>query len=168
MAEVRIEHLIDTTDDGFWKLFFDPEYNKKLFYEVLGFESWKQVSLDETDTRIERVVDVVPKVGDLPGPLKKLAEGGAGYRERDTFDKAQKRMKVQIEPSSLQGKLTISGNMYTVPAGDGKCRRIYDSSVVAKIFGVGGMIESRILADVKSSYDQAAAFTNRWIKEKGL
>jgi hypothetical protein len=168
MAEVRIEHLIDTTDDGFWKLFFDADYNRRLFYEVLGFESWKQVSLDETDSRIERVVDVVPKVGDLPGPLKKLAEGGAGYRERDTFDKAQKRMKVHIEPSALQGKLTISGTMYTVPAPDGKCRRIYDSSVVAKIFGVGGMIESRILADVKSSYDQAAAFTNRWIKEKGL
>lgn len=168
MADLRIEHVIDTTDDGFWKIFFDAEYNKKLFYEVLGFESWKQVKFEDTDARIERTVEVMPKVPDLPGPLRKLAEGGAGYRERDSFDKAQKRMRVDIEPSALQGKLTISGIMHTVPAGERKCRRIYDSTVVAKVFGVGGMIESRILAEVKSSYDRAAAFTNQWIREKGL
>ncbi|HVU05107.1 MAG TPA: DUF2505 family protein [Polyangiaceae bacterium] len=168
MADLRIEHVFETTDDGFWKLFFDPEYNRKLFLETLGFESWKIASFDESDSRIERVVDVVPKVGELPGPLKKLAEGGAGYRERDSFDKAQKRMKVTIEPSALQGKLTIGGTMYTKPEGDRRVRRIYDTSVVAKVFGVGGMIENRILSEVKTSYDQAAVFTNRWIKEKGL
>ena len=73
-----------------------------------------------------------------------------------------------IEPTTLRGKLHITGLLYTEPAGEGKCRRIYESSVVAKIFGVGGMIESRIIADVKASYDKAAEFTNRWVKEKRL
>jgi len=40
--------------------------------------------------------------------------------------------------------------------------------VTAKMFGIGGMIEGRILADIKQSYDKAAEFTNRWIREKGL
>jgi hypothetical protein len=168
MADARIEHVLNCTDDTFWKVFFDPEYNKELFLKVLEFDAWKLVSLDEKADRIERVVDVVPKLGDLPGPLKKLAEGGAGYRERDFFDRAQKRMRTEIEPSTLHGKLTISGNMFTQPAGEGKCRRVYDITVTAKIFGVGGMIESRILSDVKASYEKAAAFTNRWVKEKGL
>jgi hypothetical protein len=168
MADARIEHVLSCTDDTFWKVFFDPEYNKELFLKVLEFDAWKLVSLDEKPDRIERVVDVVPKLGDLPGPLKKLAEGGAGYRERDVFDRAQKRMRTDIEPSTLQGKLTINGNMFTQPAGEGKCRRIYDINVTAKIFGVGGMIESRILGDVKASYEKAAVFTNRWVKEKGL
>jgi hypothetical protein len=168
MADARIEHTLNCTDDTFWKVFFDPEYNKELFLRVLGFDSWKLVTLEDKGDRIERVVDVVPKLGDLPGPLKKLVEGGAGYRERDTFDKAAKRMKLVVEPSVLSGKLTISGNMYTAPAGEGKCRRIYESTVVAKVFGVGGMIETRILADIRSSYDKAAEFTNRWVNEKGL
>src|SRR5206468_8927198 len=132
---------------------------------IFRFESWKLVSLDDNGDRIERVVDVVPRMGDLPGPLKKLVEGGAGYRERDVFDKKAKRMTLKVEPSVLQGKLTISGVMHTEPVGDAQCRRIYETSIVAKVFGVGGMIESRILEDVKKSYDKAAAFTNRWVKE---
>jgi hypothetical protein len=66
----------------------------------------------------------------------------------------------------LKGKLTISGVMRTEPAGESQCRRIYDTSVVAKVFGIGGMIESRIIQDVKASYDKAATFTNRWVKER--
>jgi hypothetical protein len=77
-------------------------------------------------------------------------------------------MKITIEPTVLHGKLTVTGNMYTQPAGEKQCRRIYDSNVVAKVFGVGGMIESRIIQDVKASYDKAAQFTNRWVAEKGL
>ncbi len=166
--DARIEHTLNCTDDTFWKVFFDPEFNHELFLKVLAFDSWKLVSLEDSGARVERVVDVVPKIGDLPGPLKKLVEGGAGYRERGSFDRAAKRMKIVVEPSVLQGKLTIGGNMYTQPAGDGKCRRIYETSVVAKVFGIGGMIESRIVGEVKASYDKAAEFTNRWIKEKGL
>jgi len=165
MADARIEHLIHCSDEKFWTVFFDVEYNQKLFLDELRFESWKLVSLDDKGDRIERVVDVVPRLGDLPGPLKKLVEGGAGYRERDVFDKKTKRMTLKVEPSVLQGKLTISGVMHTEPVGEAQCRRIYETSIVAKVFGIGGMIESRILDDVKKSYDKAAAFTNRWVRE---
>jgi hypothetical protein len=168
MADARIEHIIHCSEDSFWKVFFDPEFNRQLFYDALHFESWKQVSLEDTPARIDRVVDVVPKVGDLPLPLKKLVEGGIGYREKASFDKGTKRMKLIVEPTTLQGKLQISGVLYTQVIDDRTCRRVYESSVVAKIFGLGGMIEGRIQADVKASYDQAARFTNQWVKEKGL
>jgi len=168
MAETRIEHVISCGEDNFWKVFFDPEFNKKLFLDVLGFEAWKLVRLDEHDDRIERVVEAVPKMQDLPGPLKKLVENGAGYRETGNFIRAKKQMTVTVVPSVLEGKLTISGLMRTEPAGDGQCRRIYDQSVVAKVFGIGGIIENRIIGDVKASYDKAAAFTNQWVKEKGI
>ncbi len=168
MADARIEHVLDCNEDTFWKVFFDLEFNRELFLRELGFEGWNQVSFDETAGRIERVVDVVPKLGDLPGPLKKLVEGGAGYKERDVFDKAKKHMTIAVQPSVLEGKLSISGVQYTQAAGDGKCRRIHEATVVAKIFGVGSMIENRIIADIRKSYDVAATFTNRWVREKGL
>ncbi len=165
MADARIEHVFQCPEDRFWKVFFDPEYNKGLFLGELGFESWKEVSRDDQADRLERVVDAVPRIGDLPGPLKKLVEGGAGYRERNVFDKKAKRMTISVEPSVLQGKLFISGTMHTEPVGEGQCRRIYVNTVVAKVFGIGGMIESRIIQDVRTSYDKAAVFTNRWVKE---
>lgn len=168
MADTRIEHVISCSEDNFWKVFFDPEFNKKLFLDVLGFDAWKLVRLDEHEDRIERVVEAVPKIQDLPGPLKKLVENGAGYRETGVFSRAKKQMTVSITPSALADKLTITGLMHTEPAGNGQCRRIYDQSVTAKVFGIGGLIENRIIGDVKTSYDKAAAFTNEWVKEKGL
>jgi len=168
MAETHIEHLINGSEDTFWKLFFDPEYNRVLFLEVLRFDAWSISSQDETELRIERVVDAVPPIGDLPGPLKKFVENGAGYRERGSFDKKTKRMNIVVEPSALPGKITVTGVIHTEPLGDHRCKRLYDSTVVAKVMLVGGMIESKIIADMRASYDKAAEFTNQWIADKGL
>jgi hypothetical protein len=168
MSDARIVHDIQGSEETFWKVFFDKEYNEELFLKALGFDAWKLVSLEEAADKIERVVDAIPKVGDLPGPLKKLVENGVGYRERGTFIRAEKRMKMVVEPTVMADKLSISGVIHTERTGDKSCRRIYDAVVTAKVFGIGGVIENRILADIKQSYDKAAEFTNRWIKEKGL
>jgi hypothetical protein len=164
MADVRIEHVLNCSEDAFWKMFFDPKFNEELYYKVLKFESWKLVSEDDKADKYERVVDVVPNLADLPGPLKKLAEGGAGYRERNVFDRAAKRMTMTAEPTTLQGKLTIGGRIYTQAMGENSVKRIAEMTVVAKVFGVGGMIENRIMGDMKASYDKAAVFSNEWAK----
>lgn len=168
MADTRIEHTIHSSQETFWKIFFAEDYNRELFLKELEFDAWKIVSFEDTPDRIERVVDVVPKIPDLPGPLKKLVEGGAGYRERNVFDKKTNKMSVLVEPSVLSGKLTIAGTIRTEPLGDRQCKRIVELTVTAKVFGIGGLVENRILSETKASYDKAAAFTNRWIKEKGL
>jgi hypothetical protein len=168
-TKARIEHVFNCSPETYWtKIFFDEEYNRRTFLEALGFESWKQVSLDETEAETKRVVDAVPKMAVLPAPLKKFAESGLGYREVATFDKKGRRLKIEVEPSSLKGKLSISGTITCEPAGDSKCRRVYETTIEAKVFGVGGMIEKRILQDVEKSYAEAAVFTNKFIAEKGL
>lgn len=167
MTDTRIEHTIQASQETFWKVFFSDDYNQALFLKELQFDEWKIVSLDDKPDRLERVVDVIPKLPDLPGPLKKLAEDGAGYRERNVFDKKANRMSVSIEPSSLAGKLTIAGTIRTEPLGDNQCKRIVELQVNAKVFGIGGLIEGKVISEVKASYDKAAAFTNRWVKEKG-
>jgi hypothetical protein len=168
MASERIEHTYNCSVDTFWgKIYFDEEYNRRLFLECLKFEAWQVVSFDESEERIVRVTDVKPKVADLPGPLKKLAEKGLGYRETGTFDKKTQRFMADIQPESLRDKLTIKGEMHCEPVGTDKCRRIFEVSATAKVFGVGGMIEKRILSDIAVSYEKAAAFTNGYITEKG-
>ena len=169
MADARIEHIFNCSEETFWnKLFFDQDYNRRLFTEELAFPVWKEVKKEDKGDEIHRSIEIVPKLGDLPAPLKKLVGDGVGYREDGVFDKKTRRYKVKIVPNKLVDKLFITGELHTEPAGDNKCKRIYLASVEAKVFGIGGMLEKRVLGDIQNGYDAGARFTNKYIAEKGL
>lgn len=169
MAEVHIEHIFNCSEDTFWdKVFWDDGYNDRMFSEALKFPVHDRVRQDDKGDTIERVIDVVPKLGDMPAALKKVIGEGVGYREDGVFDKKTRHFKVKITPNKLSDKMTITGEFFTEPAGDGKCKRVFNCTAVAKIFGVGGMLEKRIMADMQQSYDTAAKFTNQYLKEKEL
>jgi hypothetical protein len=40
--------------------------------------------------------------------------------------------------------------------------------VEARVFGLAGLIEDRLLDDIEKSYARSAAFTNRWITDHKL
>jgi hypothetical protein len=40
--------------------------------------------------------------------------------------------------------------------------------VEARVFGVAGLIEDRLLDDIEKSYAKSALFTNRWIEQRKL
>jgi hypothetical protein len=46
--------------------------------------------------------------------------------------------------------------------------RVVDFEIKVSIFGVGGVIEGFIEKTVRESYDRGAAFTNTFLREKGL
>jgi len=169
MKERRIEHTYDCSADVFWsKIFLDEEYNRKLFLEELHFESWRVVSSQERGSELHRVVEAVPRLGDLPLALKRLLSEGASYQERGVVDRGAQRYRLEVTPRSLASKLSISGELFTTPLAERSCRRTYVARVEARVFGVGGMIEDRLLSDIERSYAKAAVFTNRWIAEHGL
>jgi hypothetical protein len=169
MADVRIEHVFNCSADTFWeKIFLDEEFNRRLFTQILGFPVWKEVKREETGDEIRRVVEVVPKLGDLPGPIKKLIGEGVGYREEGVYDRKTRRYKLNIIPNKLTDKLTVKGEIFTEPAGDNKIKRVYTANVEARVFGVGGMLEKRLVADMENGYAEGAKFTNQYIAEKGL
>lgn len=169
MNAVHIEHIFNCSEDTFWnKLFFDDEYNDRMFKQALGFPVYNRVKFDDGPNEITRVLDVVPQMGDLPGPLKKLIGDGTGYRENGRYDKQTRRYEIEVIPNKLSDKVTIQGVIFTAPAGEGKCKRVFDAKVEAHIFGVGSMLEKRIVADMEKSYGVGAKFTNDFIAEKGL
>ena len=168
MADVYIEHTYNCSEDTFWnQVFFDEEYNRRLFREALGFPHWAIKKQDDQGDRIERVVEVTPKVGELPGPIKKIIGDSVSYREEGVYDKKSRRYRIKIVPSKLADKLTIEGELYLEPVGD-HCKRIFKAQVTAKIFGLGGIVEKRLIADMEQSYAIGARFTNQFIAEKGL
>jgi hypothetical protein len=168
MANARIEHVYDCSEDTFWnRLIFDEEYNRRLFREALGFPQHELVKSEDTDTHLKRVVQVTPKLSEMPGPIKKLIGDSLSYREEGSFDKKARRYSLTIIPSKLADKMTVTGVIRTESLGDKKCRRIFETTVKCDIFGVGGMVEKRLIGDMEASYAAAARFTNQFVVEKG-
>lgn len=169
MAEVKIEHIYNCSEDTFWgKLFFDDEYNRQLFKDALQFPGYEVASQKEDDKQIHRVINVVPKLGPMPGPVKKLIGDGLGYTEDGTFDRATRRYRIKITPNKLADKIKIEGVLYTKPAGDNKVNRVFECKVDVKIFGLGGLVEKQVIGDMEVSYAKGAEFTNKYLADKGL
>lgn len=169
MATLEVEHVYNCSEATYWdRIFLDAEYNERLFKTELKFPSWRELSREERGGLIHRVIEVVPYVGELPGPIKAVVGEGIGYEERGVYDRAAKNYKVTVVPNKLADKLNVKVEQWTVPDGEGRCRRKMRGDVNVKIFGVGGAIEKRMLSDLERSYQKTADFTNRFIAEKGL
>jgi len=106
----------------------------------------------------------MPTVGDLPGAIKSLIGDNLGYTEEGTYDKKLRRFRVKVVPSVLADKLSVRGEIWLQPQGTDRCKRIFDAQVSVKIFGVGSIIEKRLIADLQLSYNAGAAFTTEYLK----
>lgn len=169
MAELRVEHVFNCSEETFWtKVFFDDEYNKRLFQENLRFPVWRVLKTEERGDEVLRTIEASPPIGDLPGPLKAVVGDSAGYEERGVFDKKTRRYKVQVVPNRMADKVSVSVEMWTEPLGDAQCKRFARATATAKIFGVGGLLEKKLLGDLERSYTKSATFTNTFVAEKGL
>lgn len=159
----RITHTFQCDPETYWKNFFDPEYGRALFVNRLQFEQWDIVEQADTEDGLRRVIEAVPRVGDLPGPIKALIKNGTGYREEGEFFRSQQRYHTRIIPASLGDRLEVKGDMFVERLGEGRCQRHYDCEVVAHIRLIGSMLEKRVLDDVEKSYGKAAEFTQEWL-----
>lgn len=169
MATLEIEHTFNCSEATFWdRIFLDPDYNERLFKNELKFPVWRELSREERGGVLHRVVEVVPYVGELPAALKAVVGEGIGYEERGVLDRNAKTYKVSVVPNKMADKLSVKVDLWTVADGDKRCKRKARAEATVKIFGVGGTIEKRLLADLERSYTKSAEFTNRYIAEKGL
>ncbi len=168
MQEIVIRHEMACDEDTYWyKCVFDAEYNTKLYLEELRFPQYELESQTEDDATIKRRVKVAPKIPPLPGPLKKVIGDGLAYVESGTFDRVKKRYTFTAIPNALGDKAATKGEMYVETLGDKKIARVARISVDVKVFMVGSLVEDQILNSLRSSYEAAASFTNRYVKAKG-
>jgi hypothetical protein len=157
MATIELRHEFNCDEATFWKeVFFDADFNRKLFLEHLRFARWDVTKMEEDDKQIRRTLEIVPTTGDMPGPLKKFASD-LGFREEAVFDKASKVHRFEVIPNKMANKLTIGGQVTVEAQGSGVVRLV-KFEVKAKIFGIGGLLEQRIIADSKVNYDKGHAY----------
>jgi hypothetical protein len=169
MPEVTLRHEIDTDEDTYWaKCVFDADFNKKLYIDALKFPQWKLLDSKEDDAKIYRKVQVDPPTGDMPAAVKKVIGDRLSYVEEGTWDRKTKRYSFKVTPSTMAEKTKVAGEMWTEKLGEKKVVRITKINVEVKVFMVGGLVEDRIIADLRSSYDKGTVFTNQYIAENGL
>jgi hypothetical protein len=163
MATFTMHHDLDCDVDTFWRWFVDKDFNNTLF-KALGFPKWEILEQNETDTQITRKVSGAPKM-DAPAPVVKALGGGLAYIEDGTFDKKAKSWHFKMTPGTLKDKLRMEGTVKCEPRGEGKSKRVVEITAEAKIFGIGGMVESALEKSFRTGWADSAAFINKWVKE---
>jgi hypothetical protein len=157
MSQFALSHEINCDQDGFWARFFDSTLNEKFYKETLAYPDFKVLEQTETDTNIFRKLQIKPAL-DMPGPIAKLLGPNYSYIEEGSFDKSTQIWTWKQIPSTLVDKLLTQGSIRLEPIDDGKVRRISSITVVAKVFGVGGLIESTSEKQIRQQYDISAKF----------
>jgi len=165
MGKFTVTHEIRCNVETFWKTFFDQSFNEKLYLEALGFPAYTTVDQRETETQITRKVQGTPKMN-MPGPVAKLFGSNFSYTEDGSFDKANKVWRWKLIPSTLADKMIQEGSVRLEPIGDDKVRRVAELVIEAKIFGVGGLIESSAEKQLREGWDTSAVFMNKYLEEK--
>jgi hypothetical protein len=169
VQDLEVRHELDCDPDTYWeKCVLDDDFNRRFFLEALKFPSYKLLEQKDSGTEVLRRVLVEPTLAGLPGPVKKVVGDSMTYLEEGTYDRSAKRYRFTTAPTgSLKEKAKTSGEMFCESRGDKKCLRIARLHVDVKVFMVGGLIEERIVSDLRSSYDKSAQFTNQFLREKG-
>lgn len=164
MKKITLRHEINCSVDHFWKVFFDKEFNTTLFLESLGFPEYQILAQEETDSTITRTIKGTPKM-EMPKPVMKLLGDGFSYEESGSLNRATGEWKWRTTPAKLADKLRTEGVVTCEKISDDKCRRISVIEIEAKVFGVGGLIESSTEKQMTDGWNKSADFMNRWIKD---
>lgn len=164
MGKFTVTHEIPCNADTFWKLFFDKAFNEEMFLKDLGFPKYEIKEQRENEREIFRKVAGQPKMN-LPGPVAKLLGSGFSYTEEGTLDKNTKIWSFKMIPSTLADKLRNEGTMRIEPIGENRVRRIADLVAEAKVFGIGGLIESSAEKELREGWDKSALFFKKWLSD---
>lgn len=160
MKKLRVTTELDCDVETFWKVFLSEDYNKKLFYDIFGFTEMVIVSQTDTTRRIR----VIPKLN-MPKPVMKLLGDSFGYQEEGRLDRDKNEWHWKMLPNTMGDKLKTEGVVRIVADGD-KCRRTDEATLEAKVFGLGGLIESSTEKEIRDAWDKELAFLKRYLKEQ--
>jgi uncharacterized protein DUF2505 len=148
-----------------WKMFFDPDLERELHLTWLKSSDYRVLESRDSDAEIVRKIRVVPKL-DLPGPVAKLIGSGFAYTEAGNFDRKAQVWRSRLTPGVLSERMHAESVVRCEPAGAAACKRTCELTVDARIFGIGGVVESAFEKNLRQGWTQAAAFLNAKLKGK--
>ncbi|RYZ60900.1 MAG: DUF2505 family protein [Proteobacteria bacterium] len=168
MAQVTLRNPLDCSPEAYFEgCLFDEAYSTRLFKDVLKFPGVEVLELKKEGDLWRRRVKVMPPMTGIPGPVKKMVGDSMSYIEDGTYDVKAKRYKYTVIPSTAAEKTKTQGEAWC-EVENGKTVLVTKFSIDVKVMMIGGMIEDKILADLRASLDQATPFIASFTAEKGL
>ncbi len=167
MANLSVSHDYDcSANTFFFECMLNRAYNEEL-YRSLGFPAFEWLELRDNGATRFRKIRVVPSSGQLPAVVQKIVGEGMAYIEEGTFDVATMRFDFRVVPTVLADKADIRGSIWCTARPGGVVRHArFDAQI--KVFGIGSIIEEKMLENYKRSFDSAAAFTRGYLERNGL
>ncbi|MCB9604325.1 MAG: DUF2505 family protein [Sandaracinus sp.] len=164
MKTFTMRHPINCAAADFWTKLHYGGFNESLFRDHLGFG---YEFLEDDQTTGKRKTLVVPKV-DAPAVLVKalgekvsFEEHGQLHRDRDPVT-----YEFHVQPGVFPNKIKINGKMHMEADGPDKCFRVVTFNIECTIFGIGGIFEKFVSAEIQRSYDVSGKYTNEFLQKK--
>lgn len=164
MPRLTMRQEIDCDVPTFWQTFFDPELNRRLYLEGLGFPAFEIVRQHESDAEISRTVAIEPKLT-MPGPLAKAFGSSFRYREEGVFDKASATWRWKLISGTLADKIRVDGTLRAVSIAPQRVAREVTIDIEAKVFMLGGLIEETFRKQLSEGWTRSAEVQNQWLRE---
>ena len=172
MAEsvhIRIDDRFPCTKETFARLTFDEGFNRAL-HKYLGFRRRTVVNrTDDPSGDIRQRIEYETGIK-VPWIVRRIAgRQWVAYWEEQMFDASELELTTELEPMILKGRIESNGTMRFIDdTKRGWMRRTYDIDVAVRVPFAGKPIAKRIAADVKESYEKAAAFVEFYLIEHDL
>jgi hypothetical protein len=160
-----LTHEIACAADAFWSTFFSTDFNDALYKTELAFPEFNVLKIEKLDGDTHRIVDALPKLA-MPPVVMKLLGSGFRYREEGTLDRAKLTFNWKIIPGTLADKVRTDGFVKVEAISESRCRRIVDITIEAKIFGVGGVVESSTEKTYRDAWERSAVFMNKFVAKR--
>jgi hypothetical protein len=163
MKSFSHEHVFRAPSvDAVFHAYFDPRHAMEQDREL---EIVERVILEreETPEQLRRVCRVVPK-RQLPALVRPLLDSGPlHYVETAIWKKHEDVISVEIRPSFLSGRATISATYRLSPISGGLIRRVFEGQVSANVAVLSSRIERHIAAEFERSMPITAACTQAFL-----
>ncbi len=163
-TKLQMKHPINCTPEQFWEWVHFGGFNQVMYSEIFnyGFRT-----LEDDKPSGKRMTHVTPVVETAPKALIKVFGNSVSFEEHGQLDRSSDPWvyRFRVKPGTFEKKIQISGQLIMTPREGGSWREV-DFDIDCSIFGVGGIFERFVKAEINKSYDQSAEFTNEFIARR--
>lgn len=154
--------------ETYWReLCLNLEYQERLYREALGCVGMQVVELEGSyETGMTRRLRFTKPI-DAPAAVRKLVGDTVALDEVSEWNAKDRVWSYRMVPAVLGDRIDIRGVVRLDETADG-VEQISGSTVTCRIFGVASVVEHFVAKSSQEGNVNKAAFTRRYIAEKGL
>jgi hypothetical protein len=163
------EHRIPASAEDFWAWIHAPEFEADVA-KAIGLREYRELERREEGGEIYRRIRVASA---LPASMASLVSriirvDEAVVIEEQWRSREQRVVRWRMTPAVLSDRVSVSGELRVEPAGAGRCKRILDGAIEARIFAVGGLLERAAVREVSGAYDASARVAATFAKARAM